>query len=119
MFFATVIMGSFKTYSMSVGNIICGTGVKNRKVVNPSDEFRGAKRIWCLVELKNVKNSTYIVMRWVLNDRHFDIKLPVKPYNRFRTWSYKTIYPSMKGVWKLEIFDKNNKLLKEKVFVVK
>jgi len=106
-------------FGITVESIQCGLAVKNKAIVEPSDSFKAGDRVWCLTVLTDVKKPTYIVHRWVLDDRHFDVKLKVKPYRRFRTWSYKTIYPSMKGVWKLEVLDSNGKLLKEKIFVVK
>ena len=107
------------SFAITVESIQCGLGVKNRTIVKPSDSFKVGDRVWCLSVLTNIKKPTYIVHRWVLNGRHFDVKLKVKPYKKFRTWSYKTIYPSMKGVWKLEVLNKNGKLLREKIFTVK
>ncbi len=107
------------SFAITVESIQCGLGVKNRTIVKPSDSFKVGDRVWCLSVLTNIKKPTYIVHRWVLNGRHFDVKLKVKPYKKFRTWSYKTIYPSMKGVWKLEVLDENGNLLREKVFTVK
>ncbi len=107
------------SFGITVEGIQCGLGVKNRTIVKPSDSFKVGDRVWCLSVIKDIKKPTFIVHRWVLDDRHFDVKLMVKPYKRFRTWSYKTIYPSMKGVWKLEILDSRGKLLREKIFTVK
>ncbi len=107
------------SYAITVQSIQCGRGVKNRSIIQPSDNFTVGERVWCLTVLKDIKKPTYIIHRWVLGNRHFDVKLKVQPYKRYRTWSYKTIYPSMKGVWKLEVLDSNGKLLKEKIFVVK
>lgn len=108
-----------EAYPLSVKDVSCGVGVKNREVIKPADEFKDVKRIWCLVELRDIEKPTVITTRWVFNGRYFDVKLPIKPYRRFRTWSYKTIYPSMKGVWKFEVIDEKGNLLKEKVFIIK
>ena len=107
------------SFGITVESVQCGLGVKNRTIVKPSDSFKVGDRVWCLSVIKDIKKPTFIVHRWVLDDRHFDVKLKVRPYKRFRTWSYKTIYPSMKGVWKLEILDSKGKLLREKIFTVK
>ncbi len=107
------------SFGITVESIQCGLGIKSRSIVKPSDSFKVGDRVWCLSTLKDIKKPTFVIHRWVLDDRHFDVKLKVKPYKRFRTWSYKTIYPSMKGVWKLEILDSNGKLLREKIFTVK
>ncbi len=106
-------------FSLTVQSIQCGTGVKNRKIMSPKSEFKVGEKVYCLTVLTDIKKPTYIIHRWVLDDRHFDVKLKVKPYKRFRTWSYKTIYPSMMGVWKLEVLDSDGNLLREKIFTVK
>ncbi len=114
-----VFLVSATGFSLTVQSIQCGTGVKDRAIVNPSDNFKAGERVYCLTVLTDIKEPTYIIHRWVLDSRHFDVKLNIKPYKRFRTWSYKTIYPSMVGVWKLEVLDKDGNLLREKIFTVK
>ncbi|WP_025209542.1 DUF2914 domain-containing protein [Hippea sp. KM1] len=114
-----LLMFSLNSFALVVDSIVCGLGIKNRAIVSKSDEFKEGDRIYCLTTLKDIRDKTYIIHRWVLDDRHFDVRLSVRPSFRFRTWSYKTIYPSMRGVWKLEVIDNNGKLLKEKVFIVR
>ncbi|AEA33420.1 DUF2914 domain-containing protein [Hippea maritima] len=118
-FVFVLILWSFNSFALTVSNIECGLGVKSRKIISRKDSFKAGDRIYCLSTLKNIDKPSYIIHRWVLDNRHFDVKLKVKPFKRFRTWSYKTIYPSMMGVWKLEVLDKDGRLLKEKIFVVK
>ncbi len=119
LFLLLAILYGLNSFAIDVENIVCGSGVKNRQIINPSDEFKVGGKVWCLSTITHIKKPTFIIHRWVFEGRHFDVKLKVLPYKRFRTWSYKTIYPSMKGVWKLEVIDGNGKLMKEKIFVVK
>ncbi len=121
LFVAAILLLLFPMFSfgITVESIQCGLGVKKKTIVKSLDSFKVGDRVWCLSVLTDVKKPTYVIHRWILNDRHFDVKLKVKPYKKFRTWSYKTIYPSMKGVWKLEVLDKDGNLLREKVFTVK
>ncbi len=108
---------SADVFGMNIKSIQCGSGVKNRQVVKKSSIFKVGDTVCCLSDVRNIKKNTYIIHRWVFDSGHLDIKLKVKPYARFRTWSCKKIRSA--GVWKLEIIDSKDKLLKEKIFVVK
>ena len=108
---------SLPSFAMDVKSIECGLGVKNRTIVNKSEEFKAGDRVYCLSRVKNIEKETSITNRWIVDNAKYDIKLKIKPYKRFRTWSYKTVY--RRGVWKMEVLDKNGKLIKEKIFVVK
>ncbi len=112
-----VVFMAVSSFGMDVQSIQCGLGVKNRQILKKSDNFKVGEVIYCLSDVRNVKKNTFIIHRWVYNDTYYDIKLNVKPYNRFRTWSYKTARNP--GVWKIEVLDSNGKLLGEKIFVVK
>ncbi len=115
--FIFVVFMAVSAFGMDVYSIQCGLGVKNRQIVKKSDTFKVGDIIYCLSDVRNIKKNTYILHRWVFDNTYYDIKLDVKPYPRFRTWSYKRARTS--GVWKLEVLSKGGKLLKEKIFVVK
>ncbi len=112
-----VIFVTINSFGIDVASIQCGLGVKNRIILKKSDTFKTGDVIYCLSNIKDIKKNTYVIHRWVFDNTYYDIKLKVRPYKRFRTWSYKTARNP--GVWKLEVLDKNGKLLKEKIFVVK
>ena len=104
-------------YALKVDYIHCGVGVKNRKIVGQSEDFKVGERVYCLSSISGIKKPTYVIHRWVSDGGSYDIKLAIKPFKRFRTWSYRTLRSP--GVWKLEVLDSNGKLLREKIFVVK
>ncbi len=108
---------SIPSFALDVESIECGLNIKNRTIVNKSEEFKVGDRVYCLSTVKNIDKTTTIINRWIIDNMKYDIKLKVKPYKRFRTWSYKTVY--RKGVWKMEVLDEHGKLIKEKIFVVK
>ena len=114
---ATLFFVSLSSFALDIKSIECGLGVKNRTIVKKSDAFKVGDKVYCLSTVKNIDNKTSIINRWIVDNSKYDITLKIKPYKRFRTWSYKTVY--RRGVWKMEVLDKNGKLIKEKIFVVK
>ncbi len=112
-----IVFIAFGAFGMNVQSIQCGLGVKNRKVLKKGDTFKVGDTIYCLSDIRNIKKNTYVIHRWVFNGTYYDIKLDIKPYPRFRTWSYKVA--RQYGVWKFEVLNKNGKLLKEKILIVK
>ncbi len=107
-----------QTFSLTVSSIKCGLGIKNRQITKEKEEFKVGDKVYCLSDVTNISdNDTYIINRWVSDEIKYDVKLEIKPYTRFRTWSYKTVYHP--GVWKMEVLDKKGNLIKEKIFVVK
>ncbi len=108
---------SLNTFAIEVKSIECGLLVKNRKIVKKSDEFKVGQKVYCVSDIRNIKDNESIINRWISDESKYDIKLPVKKSYRFRTWSYKTVYH--RGVWKMEVLDKKGSLLKEKIFIVK
>jgi len=70
------------------------------------------KRVYAFAYLKNIKKMKNIDFIWEKKVNNIwklyaDIKLPIYPGIRWRTYSYITIRPFFKGKWRVSLFDKN------------
>ncbi|EDM23076.1 DUF2914 domain-containing protein [Caminibacter mediatlanticus] len=98
--------------------------VKNLTPINITTTFSTKdKRVYAFAYFKNIKiikNIDFIWEKKVDNDwkLYADIKLPIYPGIRWRTYSYITIRPFFKGEWRVSIFD-TNKTIKTINFLIK
>ena len=97
-------------------------GLDNYKPVEPGDLFPAdVKRLYCVSRIKGAQDSTEIEHRWYWNDDLISsIPLKVKS-NNWRTYSIKTIVPSMTGEWMVAIVNpqKEEEVLQTLKFSVK
>ncbi len=112
-----VVVFALDAYSLKVDYIRCGLGVKDKRVVKVSEDFKVGDKVYCLSSISDIGKETFIIHRWVSDEGYYDVKLQIKPFERFRTWSYHTVRSP--GVWKLEVLDPDGKMLSEKIFVVR
>jgi len=94
---------------------------ESKNPVEPGTEFStGVKRLYCITQIKGVKNSAAIEHRWYKNGKLVStIELPIKSFI-WRTQSYKTITPSMAGEWNVDVvLLPGEELLKTLKFTVK
>jgi len=88
-------------------NVVNLTPIKITKTFTIKD-----KRVYAFAYFKNIKKMKNIDFIWEkkVNNTwklYADIKLPIYPGIRWRTYSYITIRPFFKGKWRVSLFDTN------------
>ena len=69
-------------------------------------------KLYCFTKLSSDTDSSEISHVWFYNDKQVaKIDLPMKAKS-WRTWSAKTIWPTWKGDWRVEIQDSNGNVIK-------
>ncbi|MGD1148369.1 MAG: DUF2914 domain-containing protein [Thermoanaerobaculaceae bacterium] len=96
---------------------IC-TAVKDRAPVGEGDSFPASVgELYCFTEVVN--GSGNIVHAWFHGEKEVrTMELPVKAA-RWRTWSAKTISPSMAGDWHVDVRDSAGVVLATVKFTIK
>jgi len=104
---------------IKVEQFVCSENVVNRTPVNISKTFSTElDKVYCFTKVKTDKTPTYIYHIWYKNGKRIaEIKLNIK-YQFYRTWSYKTIFPSDIGNWKVELLDSNKNKIAETYFKI-
>ncbi len=113
----TSLIYSLSAHALTLKSIECGTGVKDLKIIAPKTDFTAGERVYCLTKLVHIQKPTYIIHRYVFRGHNYDIKLSIKPYKRFRTYSDKLLFAP--GIWRFEVLDSSGKLLGEKILKVR
>jgi len=105
---------------LEVKEIFLGTGVENREATGVDTTFSaGVGKIYCWTKITGATTESQIAHHWYFNDKEVaKVDMRVK-YPSYRCWSIKTIYPQMKGKWRVEIEDSEGKLLRSISFTVK
>jgi hypothetical protein len=107
---------------LSVRDAAVAVGLNEYEPVEPGDLFPAeVKRLYCISRIKGAQDSTEIEHRWYWNDDLISaIPLKVKS-NNWRTYSIKTIVPSMTGEWMVAIVNpqKDEEVLQTLKFSVK
>ncbi len=106
--------------NIKVTEIAVCTSVENRQPVGTDSVFNSdAGKLYCFTGIKSQTDTAEISHVWFYKDKEMaKITLPVKAKS-WHTWSAKTILPSWKGNWKVEIQDADGKVIAAKSFEVK
>jgi len=91
---------------LSIEKAVIAKGVDKLEPVEPGESFsKDVGKVYCVVKVVGAKAETEIKFIWLLGDKNLGtVSVPVKS-SPWRTFSYKTIEPSMTGDWKVEIRD--------------
>ncbi len=105
--------------SIEVRDYAFCTSVENREPISRERSFSsGTRRIYLWTLITSDEVPTKIKHIWYHGDKRMSkVKLDI-PYERTRTWSYKTIQPSQTGDWYVDIIDCDGNLLKQVSFKV-
>ena len=110
---------NFAFAGTEVKEIVCGKGINNREILNPSDNFPSSvEKVYCLSKIKTDEAPTDVYHIWYYKEKEVaKVELPIK-FNStgYRVWSYKKILPSWTGKWKLVIKDKDGNVIGKKIF---
>lgn len=104
--------------TMTVEKAVACKEVSDRQPVGEADEFPlsvGKVYIWTFVtggKDRTVKHAYFLEGRYVQT-----IELEIRS-ERFRTWSYKTMWPDCVGNWKVNVTDEDGNVLDAVNFVV-
>lgn len=96
---------------------VVGTGVENRTAVGAAERFpANVGSLTCVSEV--VGGGGKVIHVWFHGDREVRaIDLPVKG-GRYRTWSTKSIQPSLTGPWHVEVRAEDGTVLARADFTV-
>ncbi len=102
-----------------VNEIVCGTGIEERNIQNPSDTFKvegDITTIYCLSSISTDEAPTKVYHVWKYGDKEMaKVELNINVNSpSYRVWSSKKIIPQWVGEWKLEVQDANGNVLGEK-----
>jgi hypothetical protein len=119
-FLPLICLNAQEKFSLEVKEILLGTGLENKEVTGVDTAFSAdVGKIYCWTKVTGATTETQIAHRWYFNEKEVaKIDITVK-YPSYRCWSIKTIYPEMKGNWKVDIEDSAGKLLSSMSFTVK
>ena len=98
--------------SLSVTNIAFGTGIENHALIGVDTSFSAAiGRLYCWTLVADAGAGDTIYHTWTIRGYVAQrVALPVRGY-RFRTHSFKTLGEKLSGIWKVEVTDRNGRLL--------
>jgi hypothetical protein len=105
---------------IKVTDIAVCTSVENRQPAGIDSVFNSdVGKLYCFTEIKSQTDTTEISHVWFYKDKQMaKINLPVKAKS-WHTWSAKTILPTWKGDWRVEIQDSNGNVIASKSFQIK
>jgi hypothetical protein len=109
------------TSGLSVANAYIAPNLDNDAEQNPKDSFSAdIKRLYCISQIKGAKDTMEIQHRWYLNDNLINtVPLMIKSAN-WRTYSLKTVLPTMVGDWRVAIVNSSkDEVLQTLKFTVK
>ena len=97
---------------------IC-TSVEDRAPVGADSSFSSdVEKLYCFTKIVSNQDEGSIVHVWLYNDRVMArVELPFKA-KHWRTWSSKSILPSWKGKWRVDVEASDGTLLSSKEFEV-
>ena len=104
---------------IQVENIAVCTSVENRQPIGTDSVFTAdIGKLYCFSKLKSETDTSEISHVWFYQDKQMakiDLTMKAKSW---RTWSYKTILPSWKGNWRVEVQDSNGNVISSIPFKV-
>jgi hypothetical protein len=106
------------TPTLTVETVVA-SGVEERQPVGEGDSFdTEVGRVYLWTSVTGAEDSTSIRHIWYLDTLQVqEIELPVKN-SPWRTWSYKTIEPTMAGAWRVEVIGPSGAPLAEETFTI-
>lgn len=118
-FFLLLVFSYSFASKIKVEQFVCSENVINRTPVKISKTFSTeVDKVYCFIKVITDKTPTYMYHVWYKNGKKIaEIKLNIK-YQFYRTWSYKTIFPSDVGDWKVELLDDNKNKIAETYFKI-
>ena len=99
---------------LDVTRAVFCTKVVEQEPVGISDSYRidEVQKVYLFTEIAGAQGYTPIRHIWYYNDEKvLEVDLTISG-PRWRSWSYKNVYPDMKGKWHAEIVDADNNVLK-------
>lgn len=119
-FIPLICLNAQEKSNLVVNEILLGTGLENREVTGVDTTFSAdVGKIYCWTKITGATSETQIAHHWYFDEKEVaEIVISVK-YPSYRCWSIKTIYPEMKGNWKVEVKDSEGKTLGLISFTVK
>jgi len=118
---APQIQSSQTPSKLTLTKAVIALNVNNLEPEDISDTFPSeVKRLFCFTQVKGATEPEEIQHRWYWNDDLFSsVQLKITTGN-FRTYSAKTILPTMTGDWRVVIVNsKNEEILYTLKFTVK
>ena len=77
------------------------------------------RRLYGYLELANTPIRQKLRVIWQKNGKTYaNYSLAVRKSKRWRTWSYITLKPNMRGIWKVSVVDQKGKTLAERKVLV-
>lgn len=103
---------------LSVEVAAIATSVENLIPIGVSEKFPpGAGKLYCYSKITGGEGQS-IVHTWYMNEKKFnETVLPIKARS-YRTYSYATIYPGMKGKGRVDITTGDGKIIKSVEFLI-
>ena len=94
------------------------TSVENLTPIGVSENFPpGVGKLYCYSKITGGEGQS-IVHAWYLNEKKFnETTLPIKARS-YRTYSYATIYPGVKGKGRVDITTGDGKIIKSVEFLI-
>ncbi len=88
-----------------------GKGVQNRELLDRGEIFNEGDRVYFWMEIDDARPDQVLTHAWIFRGRAVqEIELTMKA-ERWRSWSYKTLFPGLEGAWLLELRDDTGRLL--------
>lgn len=88
-----------------------GKGVLNRELQERGEVFGEGDRVYFWMDLEGLSADQVLTHAWIFRGRAVqEIELVMKG-ERWRSWSYKTLFPGLEGAWLLELRDESGRLL--------
>ncbi len=82
--------------------VLCAD-VTDRSPQSPAESFKLGERVYCWCRILGGKPGDFIYHVWFHEGREIQsVELAVTA-ERWRTWSYKTLFPGLGGSWRVEI----------------
>jgi uncharacterized protein YfaS (alpha-2-macroglobulin family) len=104
---------------MSVPDIAICTSLANKAPVGIDSVFSAdVKQLTCFTKIVSQSEQSEVSHVWFYKDKQMskiDLKIKGKT---FHTWSTKTIVPSWKGNWRVEVQDKTGNVLSKISFKI-
>lgn len=87
--------------------------IEEREPVNSAESFPATiEQVYCFAEIQGAEPNTTVKHIWYYEgEKVAEIDMVING-PRWRTYSYKTITPDMKGKWGVEITDSESRVLK-------
>jgi len=119
-FLHPVTLSAQEKPELEVKEIFLGTGVENREATGVDTTFSAdVGKLFCWTKITGATTETQISHNWYYQDQEVvKIDMLVK-YPSYRCWSIKTIYPQMKGNWRVDIADTEGNTIGSISFTVK